>query len=330
METGSAPAPAPAPPVAPSPAGLAARVGAQLQTLFAALLTAVATLSFVAFTGGVVLWARARAWRSSSRPDCGSHPEAGARCDGCFVARCIRASGPGGGGGRHSFDHRGVTSMPTRLGLLVLVAVEVVIALRYADPSTWEWIITTLLMVVGSGGVWSLGFWNWSARWVQSAGTVPPDRQPHSPRPTAATAAGGSDSSSVSAGDDPLGRPPEVHLTMRGKLVVMVILALEAGGIALYYGESWLLGAVGAAVVLYLVVLAIGESYRQSLCGYGGGGDAVRRGVRWRSYAIRPALLADSPSAANSGLTRAGEGKPCLRDLCRRSRRSAVSRTSRE
>jgi len=112
----------------------------RLQALAATLLGAVASLTFVAFVGAAVLWAHAYALGLPTDAVVSVVPKSELVATGASTLAVFAVLGLLAAGVLYILDPSGVPSLQTRIGLAVLVAVELGISVYYADLTTREYI----------------------------------------------------------------------------------------------------------------------------------------------------------------------------------------------
>lgn len=118
----------------------------QGQAFLATILGAVTSLGFVAFTGGLLLWARARALDLPADQVVAVAPRRELIAEGASALTLFAFVGAVAVGIVYLFDRTGRPTLQTRIGFLGLLAVELSVALVHAGPSALEAIFGGLVL----------------------------------------------------------------------------------------------------------------------------------------------------------------------------------------
>jgi hypothetical protein len=155
----------------------------KVQALLGAVFSAAASLTFVAFTGGAVLWVRARALGLPPDQVVAAVPRRELIATGASSLAIFALLGFVAVGVVYLLDKRGVTSIPTRIGLLAVVVVELVITLSYHDARAGQIVLTAAIVIATLACLLALGLVGWFSYEVDpdekpTAPPAPPDTPP--------------------------------------------------------------------------------------------------------------------------------------------------------
>ena len=255
----------------------------RLQAFITTILGAGASIAFVAFTGGAVLWARAYSLGLPPDAIVAVLPKRELVATGASTLSGFAILGLLAAGVLYIFDRYGVPSFATRAGLVAVVAVELGITFHYADLSTWDLVSGCLLFAIVLGGLLAIARWSTE----ETGGTADNEEteEPTPPAPPAPVPPAGPVASDVSgliatvlegvrkwgavttprdASPAPAPSAPlAVTVDFKGRALTIILLLLAVGGSYLLF-EPWVAGAASMALGLYVVTLAIAQSSGQN------------------------------------------------------------------
>jgi hypothetical protein len=211
-----------------------------VQSVLALVIAAAATLGFVAFAGGAVLWARAYALGLPPDLIVSIIPRTELVATGASSLTGFVLLGILAVGFVYILDPHGLASRGTRIGLVALVAVEVAVAVYYVQPSRDEWVWMALLTIAALGGI----------LWVA-------EHFSHKTR-----VSGGRGASAGVAQE----------VTGAGEALTLGVIAVALLLTWLIFHILWLVVAVGVAFALYVVTVAVARGTGSS---FGPTGAAV-------------------------------------------------------
>ena len=242
----------------------------RLQALAATLLGAVASLTFVAFVGATVLWARAYALGLPTDMVVSVVPKSQLIATGASTLAGFAVLGLLAAGVLYIIDPSGVPSLQTRIGLAALVGVELAITLSYSDLTTTRLVGCVIVLALG------LVVMVLIATLFEESALATPATSDTSPAP-----AEPSDDLSglldtvldgvrkwgaattppvVPAPPSAPSTPPPLRVNYKGQLLVVAVIVVALVATQLISGQWWLTAAVATALGLYVIVLAIAWS----------------------------------------------------------------------
>lgn len=272
----------------------------RLQAFLTTVLGAVASLGFVAFVGGVLMWARTKALGLPADDVVAVVPRrdliaTGASALALFALAAVVAIGL-----VYLFDRYGVPGRRTRLSLLALMTVELVVAILYADPDPTEVIVGGGLLVLVICGLGGILFFRTGIFIAAPFPSPPPPSATPTPTPPTDDWSGLQESildgvrewGAAAAAADPAPTPtptptPErstqpssvdgdLRLTIIGSTVVLALMIFGSVGVWFVFDRWWVVVSVALAFTLHLVTVAVA---RASGTSFGGTAAAVLIGV---------------------------------------------------
>jgi hypothetical protein len=248
-------------------------VVAAVQALLTAVVGALASLGFVAFVGGAVLWMRF--WAVGLPPDQAVTvvPRGQLIATGASVLAAAAAFGLIAVGIAYIVDRAGGPSVATRVLLLLLAVGGVVLVVSSASPDDRHWAKVGPLLAVVAFAVW-LVTWTMNEPADESDGTGVGGPERGDPTPPKGPPPGRASALGVlllivfgwfmhREGPEHPAPPPSptrarpVRVTRAGRRVQLVVCAIGAGLLGWFVEDGWVVAGYALAIGLYLCVLGI-------------------------------------------------------------------------
>lgn len=212
------------------PEGLRLVFGGAVQSVLVTVIGAAASLGFVAFIGGAVLWARFYALGLPPDQGVAVMPRTELVSTGAAALAGFGLAGALGVAGAYLLDRNGSVSRPTRFGLLLLTAAALWLIVHYAPHHQAIGYFVGAVVLATSVAIPFLA-------------AQPPPEAPEADDPV--------------PGVEP---PPPVSLTRAGTAAQITIFALGALAFWLIFATPWIVASFGLAIGLYLAVMSIARS----------------------------------------------------------------------